>query len=104
MVGAGRAYGRVQILRTLPLVLAAGRPSSQAALVNDWAARAPSIRESARVTSTKCEALLLLRILAPAHGLVEHPEIAAVDVNPIMVGDRTAMAVDALVIVDGGSG
>jgi phytoene synthase len=49
MVEAGRAYGRVQILRTLPLVLAAGRrPSSQAALVNDWAARAPSIRESAR--------------------------------------------------------
>ena len=49
MVAAGQAYGRVQFLRTLPLVLTVGRrASSQAALVNDWAARAPPMLESAR--------------------------------------------------------
>jgi phytoene synthase len=49
IVAAGQAYGRVQLLRTLPLVLAAGRrASSQAALVNDWAALAPPMLETAR--------------------------------------------------------
>jgi phytoene synthase len=46
---AGQTYGRVQLLRTVPLTLAAGRrSSSQAVLVNDWAARAPTMLESAK--------------------------------------------------------
>ncbi len=33
---------------------------------------------------------------------VEHPEIEAVDVNPLVLDDQTAVAVDALVVVEGG--
>jgi acetyltransferase len=33
---------------------------------------------------------------------VDHPEVAAVDINPLVVDDHNAIAVDALVIVDGG--
>jgi acetyltransferase len=60
------------------------------------------------------EATLISRIASPAacdaiaqvmvalgRLAVDHPEIAAVDVNPLIVTDRGAIAVDALVIVDG---
>jgi len=32
---------------------------------------------------------------------IDHPEVGAVDVNPLVVNDRSAIAVDALVVVDG---
>jgi ATP-grasp domain len=36
---------------------------------------------------------------------LDHPEIVAVDVNPLVLGARGATAVDALVVVDhGGAG
>jgi 15-cis-phytoene synthase len=49
LFAAGQAYGRVQLLRFVPLVLATRRrSSSQATLVNDWAALAPAVLESAK--------------------------------------------------------
>jgi hypothetical protein len=32
---------------------------------------------------------------------VDHPELVAVDINPLLVGDRGVIAVDALVVVSG---
>ncbi len=43
------------------------------------------------------------RVLAAIGDLaVDHPEIVAVDVNPLVVGVRDVVAVDALVVVEGG--
>jgi len=48
LFAAGQAYGRVQLLRTVPLVRAADRRSSPPDLVNDWAVLAPPMLEGAR--------------------------------------------------------
>jgi phytoene synthase len=45
---AGQTYGRVQLLRAVPLMLEARQRSSRAHLVNDWAGLAPTILDSAR--------------------------------------------------------
>ncbi len=48
MFAAGQAYGRVQLLRSVPMMSAAGRhASSQGALVNDWAVLAPRMLQAA---------------------------------------------------------
>ncbi len=44
----------------------------------------------------------IARVIAALGDLaLDHPEVAAVDVNPLMVGSRDAVAVDALVVVEG---
>lgn len=48
LCAAGRAYGRVRLLRAMPLMLDARRHSSHGHLVNDWAALAPAILEGAK--------------------------------------------------------
>ena len=45
---AGQSYGRVQLLRTVPLMLEARQRSARAHLVNDWAELAPAILDGAR--------------------------------------------------------
>ncbi len=45
---AGQAYGRVQLLRALPLMVEARRRAPHARVVNDWAAFAPAILEDAK--------------------------------------------------------
>jgi acetate---CoA ligase (ADP-forming) len=47
-----------------------------------------------------CDAIAQI-LVALGRLTVEHPEIAAVDINPLVVDDRNAVAVDALVIVEG---
>jgi acetyltransferase len=43
----------------------------------------------------------LARVLVAVGDLaVEHPEIAAVDINPLVIGQRDVVAVDALVVVE----
>jgi acyl-CoA synthetase (NDP forming) len=45
----------------------------------------------------------LARVLvAVGHLAFDHPEVAAVDINPLVLDDHGAMALDALVIVEGG--
>jgi phytoene synthase len=90
---AGQAYGRVQFLRTLPLVLAAGRrASSQAALVNDWAALAPPMLEAAQswlnqVRRQSREAAAAMPAVLPV-ALVE-PYLAALErLGPDIVSER----------------
>jgi len=48
LFAAGQAYGRVQLLRAVPLMLGARSRSSPAQLVNDWAALAPALLQGAR--------------------------------------------------------
>lgn len=47
---------------------------------------------------------LLYALVALSQLALEHPEIDAVDVNPLVVGDKGAVAVDALVVVGDRSG
>jgi phytoene synthase len=48
LFAAGQSYGRVQLLRTVPLMLEARQRSPRAHLVNDWAELAPAILDGAR--------------------------------------------------------
>jgi acetyltransferase len=54
-----------------------------------------------RVASTAGIEAIAGVLVALGRLAVEHPEVAAVDVNPLVVDDRGAVAVDALVIVAG---
>ncbi len=48
LLAAGQAYGRIQLLRAVPLMLRARSRSSHVQLVNDWAAPVPAMLEGAR--------------------------------------------------------
>jgi 15-cis-phytoene synthase len=48
LFAAGQSYGRVQLLRAVPLMLEARQRSQRAHLVNDWAELAPAILDGAR--------------------------------------------------------
>ncbi len=59
----------------------------------------------ARVATPEAREALAATIVALARLAVDHPEIAEVDVNPLILSADGATAVDALVIVDrGGAG
>ena len=46
---------------------------------------------------------LVAALAAPSPLVVEHPEIEAVDISPLVVGATGAVTVDALVVVGGRS-
>jgi acetate---CoA ligase (ADP-forming) len=64
-------------------------------------AAAPIVWRAAtgRAVESLAEVLVALGWLA-----VDHPEVAAVDVNPLILHDGDAIAVDALVVIEGGIG
>jgi succinyl-CoA synthetase beta subunit len=80
--GGSAAEERAQIMATVPpLDLDAARELVADALVND-------------VSDGVAHALVALGRIA-----IAHPEIESIDVNPLIVGPREAIAVDALVVV-----
>ena len=58
----------------------------------------------ARVASPQAREALAATLVALARLAVDHPEVVAVDVNPLILSAGGATAVDALVIVDRGGG
>ena len=54
-----------------------------------------------RVASPAARDAIAHVLVALGRLAVEHPELAAVDINPLVVDDHAAVAVDALVIVEG---
>ena len=58
----------------------------------------------ARVASPQAREALAATLVALARLAVDHPEVVAVDVNPLILSADGATAVDALVIVDRGGG
>jgi len=61
-------------------------------------AEAPGLQASPAAADALAATLVGLGRLA-----VDHPQIAAVDVNPLILSADGAVAVDALVVVEGGS-
>ncbi len=99
LFAAGQAYGRVQLLRSVPLVLATRRQLSlEATLVNDWAALAPAVlksarswlqqaRRDARLAPTAMPAVLPVALVEPYLTALERlgPEIVRerADISPL---------------------
>jgi acetyltransferase len=97
VLAVGPGGRNVETLSVAAVTLAPVRLEEAYALVG----RAPAVADAAEpAREALARTLVALGRLAG-----EHPEVAAVDVNPLILGEDGAVAVDALVVVDrGGSG
>jgi len=95
VLAVGPGGGAVEALSLAAVTLAPLGEEDARRLV----AEAPGLAASPAAQGALAATLVALGRIA-----VDHPQIAAVDVNPLILSAEGAVAVDALVVVEGGRG